>query len=104
MVIPLVYADLLRTTKGQALKGMPDRNSDTESMERDEGESELTEHLVAITSGTSLPAVLGRAANGVDSWDGLGLISGSLRPTAKDIITVLSYRPTPTLNSLHQQI
>ena len=49
MVIPLVYADLLRTTKGQALKGIPDRNSVTESMERDEGESELTEHLVAIT-------------------------------------------------------
>jgi len=87
MVIPLVYADLLRTTKGQALKGMPDRNSDTESMERDEGESELTEHLVAITSDTSLPAVLGRAANGVDSWDGLGLISGS---AAKDIIMVLT--------------
>jgi hypothetical protein len=58
-------------------------------MEREEGASELTEHLVAITgaSGTSLPAVLGRAANGVDSWEGLGLISGS---TAKDIITALT--------------
>ena len=87
MVIPLVYADLLRTTKGPALKGMPDRNSDTGTMERAEGASELTEHLAAITGDTSLPAILGRASNGVDSWEGLGLISGS---TAKDIITALT--------------
>jgi hypothetical protein len=59
MVIPLVYADLLRTTKGQVLMGMPDRNSDPETiMEWEEGKSELTAHLVAITSGASLPAVL----------------------------------------------
>ena len=56
-------------------------------MERVEGTSALTEHLAAITSAASLPAVLGRAANGVEPWDGLGLISGS---TAKDIITVLT--------------
>ena len=42
MVIPLVYADLLRTTKGQATVGMPDRNSDTETMERADGNSALT--------------------------------------------------------------
>ena len=87
MAIPLVYTGLLRTTKGQALPSMPDRNSDTETMERAEGTSALTEHLTAITSAASLPAVLGRAANGVEPWDGLGLISGS---TAKDIITVLT--------------
>jgi hypothetical protein len=67
--------------------GMPDRNSDTGTVEREEGKSELTAHLVTITSRASLPAILGRAASGVDSWDGLGLISGS---TAKDIITVLT--------------
>ena len=69
------------------MPSMPDRNSDAETMERAEGTSALTEHLAAITSVASLPAVLGRAANGVEPWDGLGLISGS---TAKDIITVLT--------------
>ena len=69
------------------MPSMPDRNPDTETMERAEGTSALTEHLTAITSAASLPAVLGRAANGIEPWDGLGLISGS---TAKDIITVLT--------------